>query len=103
MRIPNIYLGKYHKSYNKTNKVKRTITQQKPYIHKQQKQEAAIVQETLAYLKKQKELERETAENLNKALENIKVQEIQYNALLLYGIRLEKEKIIEILKARKAK
>ena len=103
MRIPNINLGKYHKSYNKTNKVKRTITQRKPYIHKQQKHEAEIEQETLAYLKKQKELEQETVENLNKALENIKVQEIQYNALLLYGIRLEKEKIIEILKARKAK
>ena len=103
MRIPNINLGKYQKSYNKTNKVIRTITQQKPYIHKQQKQEAEIEKETAVYLKKQKELEQETVESLNRVLEDIKVQEIQYNALLLYGIRLEKGKILEILKARKAK
>jgi len=42
-------------------------------------------------------------ENIDKMLEAHRVNEIQYYALLLYGIKLDKEKIIETLKARKAK
>lgn len=103
MRVPNINLGKYHKSLNRTQKVARTVTRQKPYTHKLQKQETEKEQELLAYFQKQKELDKEITEKLNNAIDNIRASEIQYNALLLYGIRLDKEKILEILKARKAK
>ena len=103
MRVPNLNLGKYQKSFNKTQKVIRTISNQKPHIHKRPKQEAETERELHEYLTRQKELESETQEKLNKTIENLKVQEIQYNALLLYGIKLDREKILEILKARKAK
>ena len=103
MRIPNLYLGKYQKSYNKTQKVVRTITKQKPYIQKLQKEEAEKELELQEYIVKQKELDNDIQEKLNEAFDNIKASEIQCNALLLYGIKLDKEKILEILKARKAK
>ena len=103
MRIPNLNLRKYQKSYSKTQKVLRTITQQKTYIQKQQKQEAEMEQELQSYLTKQKELDNEIGEKLNKAVENLKVSEIQYYALLIYGIKLDKEKILQKLRARKAK
>ena len=103
MRIPNLYQGKYTKSYNKTQKILRTVTHQKPYIQKSRKEEAEKEQELLEYIKKQKELENDIQDKLNEAVENIKASEIQYNALLLYGIKLNKEQILEKLKARKAK
>ena len=103
MRIPGLNLGKYQKSLYKTQKVKRTISPGRPYKHKECKLEAEKEKELLAYLQKQKELDKEITENLDNAIENINAGEIQYNALLLYGIKLDKEKILEILKARKAK
>ena len=103
MRIPNLYLGKYQKSYNKTQKVVRTITKQKPYIQKLQKEEAEKELELQKYIVKQKELDNDIRENLSEAVDNITASEIQYNTLLLYGINLDKDKILEILKARKAK
>jgi len=103
MRIPNINLWKYQKSYNKTNKVIRTITKQNPYIQKQQKQNAEMEREIQEYLAKQKEFDKDINDRLNKSIEDIRVNKIQYYALLLYGIKVDKEKILEILKARKAK
>lgn len=103
MRVPNINLGKYHKSLNKTQKIARTVTRQKPYTHKLQKQETEKEHELLEYIQKQKDLDNEIIEKLNNAVDNLRAGAIQYNALLLYGIRLDKEKILERLKARKAK
>ena len=103
MRVPNIYLGKYSKSLNKTKKVARTVTRQKTYTQKLQKQETEKEQELIAYIQKQKELDKEITEKMNDAIKNLRVSEIRYNVLLLYGISLDKEKILEILKARKAK
>lgn len=103
MRIPNLYLGKYQKSLSKTQKVIRTVSQQKTFIQKTLKEKAEKEQELNEYLRKRKELDKEITEKLNNAVVNLKASEIQYNALLLYGIKLDKEKILEILKARKAK
>jgi len=103
MRVPKLNLWKYQKSLHKTQKVKRTISPNRPYIQKELKQQADIEQEISEYLKKQKELETEYSEKVNDALLEIRAQDISYKALLLYGIKIDKEKIIETLKARKAK
>jgi len=103
MRIPKLNLCKYQKSLYKTQKVKRTVSPNRSYIQKEQKQQTKREQELQEYLKKQKELEIECTEKMNNALMDIQAQDIIYNALLLYGIKVNKEKIIEILKARKAK
>ena len=102
MRIPNLNIGKYQKSLYKTQKVKRTISSNRPYIQKNYKQKAEKEQELLAYLRKQKELDKEITEKLNNSVENFRASEIQYNLLILYGIKLDKEVILQKLKARKA-
>lgn len=106
MRIPNLYLGKYQKSNNKTQKVIRTISQQRPYIQKQQKLQSEMERELQEYnsqLEERKKLENEAMEKLNNMIEAHRVDEIQYYALLIYGIKLDKEEILQKLKARKAK
>ena len=81
----------------------RTISKTKPYVYKTTGQEVETEREIFENLKQQKEFDKEFLENIDKMLEAHRVNEIQYYALLLYGIKLDKEKIIEILKARKAK
>ena len=103
MRIPNLYLGRNQKSLNKTKKVIRTISRQKPYINRQYKQEAELEREIQEYNLKQQKFENDAIEKLNNLIEEHKVNEIQYYTLLLYGIKLDKETILEKLKARKAK
>ena len=103
MRVPNLYLGRNQKSLNKTQKIIRTISRQKPYINKQYKQEAKLEREIQEYNLKQQKFENDAIEKLNNLIEEHKVDEIQYYALLLYGIKLDKETILEKLKARKAK
>ena len=81
----------------------RTISKDKPYIPKSAKQEAEMEQEVLASLKRQKEFDKEYLKKLNDMIEDHRASEIQYYALLLYGIKIDKEKALEIIKARKAK
>ena len=103
MRIPNVNLGRYQKSYDRTKKVIRTITKQKSYIQKHQRQEVEMEQEILASLKRQKEFDKEYLEKLTDMIDAHRASEIQYYALILYGIKLNKEKVLEEIKARKAK
>ena len=103
MNVSGLNLRKYQRSLYKTQKVKRTISANRPYKHKECKQKYEKEQELLAYLQKQKELDKEIGEKLNNVVEDLEVSEIQYYALLIYGIKLDKEKILQKLKARKAK
>ena len=103
MRVPRLNLWQYQKSLNKTQKIKRTISQNKPYKPKICKQQAEMEQECQAYFEKQKELEKELQEKMDNALIELRAQNLSYQMLLFYGIKIEKEKIIETLKARKAK
>ena len=103
MRIHKLNLWKYQKSLSDTQKVIRTITKQKSYIHKQQRLEAEKEQEVLASLKRQEEFDKEYLEKLADMIDVHRANEIQYYALLLYGIKIDKEKILENIKARKAK
>ena len=104
MSVPRVNLYKYHRSFDKTNKVKRTITKQKPYIQNKVNVSTAYdEQEILVSLNRQKQIYEDWLEKLKEIIENNKVNEIQYYALLLYGIKLDKETIVRKLKARKAK
>ena len=102
MRVPKINLYKYNKSLNRTQKVIRTTSKINPYIPKRAKLEAEMDQKILASLEQQKEFDKEL-EKLTNMIEDHRASEIQYYALLLYGIKIDKEKVLEIIKARKAK
>ncbi len=103
MRIPNINLGKYQKSYNKTQKVIRTVTSQKQYIPKSVRQEAEKERKLQEYLNKQKEFNKEIQSQMDEVIQNLRAADFQNQIYFLYGIKIDKEKILEILKARKAK
>jgi hypothetical protein len=81
----------------------RTISKVKPYISKSEQQEIEMEQEVLASLKRQREFDKECLEKLNDMIVDHRVSEIQYYALMLYGIKIDREKALEIIKARKAK
>ena len=104
MRVPNLYFGKYQKSNNKTLKVIRSVSaNNRKYFLKLDKQKTEEEQEFFAKLKQQKEIDQEYLEQMNKLIEEHKVNELRYYALLLLGRKIDKEQALEILKARKAK
>ena len=103
MRIPKINLWKYQKSLYNTQKVKRTVSPCKLYKPKSYSKEAEAEQRLQIYLEKQKQFDIEFQEKINNALIDMQAQDISFSMLWLYGIKISKEKIIETLKARKAK
>lgn len=103
MRIGSLYFRHFEKSLNNNSKIIRTISKPKPYIQKQQKQEIEFEQKIQDFYKKQKEIENKALEESDKLIDNHRAGEIQYYALLLFGVKIEKEKISETIKARKAK
>ena len=104
MRTPNINFVNYRKSLYNTQKIKRTVSVPKRYIQKPCKKDAEMEQRLREYLDRQEKVEKqmqEMQEKLNDLFITSKTENIYYT-FLLYGIKLDKEKIIQKLKARKA-